>query len=65
MKEITLTIINNGEANIEMRDAQLKNPTKNRRIITSSICKLPTNTIANMPRTASNNPTILTYPMAV
>ena len=48
-----------------MREAQLKNPTKNRRIIMSSICKLPTNMIANMPRTASDNPIILTYPMAV
>ena len=59
------TIINNGEANIEMREAQLKNPTNIRRIALSSICKLPTSMITNMPKTASSNPTILTYQMAV
>lgn len=59
------TIINNGEANVEMREAQLKNLTNIPRIVLSSTCKLPTSMITNMPKTVSSNPTILTYQMAV
>lgn len=59
------TIINNGEANIEMREAQLKSPTNIRLIALSSICKLPTSMITNMPKTAKSNSSILTYQMTV
>lgn len=41
---MTNLIINNGEANIEMREAQLKHPTNIRRIELSVIFKLPTQT---------------------
>jgi len=57
--------MNNGEANIEMREAQLKSPTNIRRIALSSICKPPTSMITNMPKTAKSNPSILTYQMTV
>lgn len=60
-----LTIINNGEANIEMREAQLMNPTNILRTELSSICKLPTIMITNIPKTASSNPNILTYQITV
>jgi len=59
------TIMNNGEANIEMREAQLKNPTNIRRIALSSICKLPASMITNMPKTAKSNPSILTYQITI
>jgi len=44
-----------------MREAQLKHPTNIRRIELSVIFKLPTSMITNIPKTASNNPNILTY----
>ncbi len=59
MPEIKLTIINNGEANIDTREALLRNPTKIRRILRSIICKLPATTIAYNTKTPSNNPSIL------
>lgn len=59
MPEIKLTIINNGEANIDTREAPLSDPTKIHRIIWSIICKLPATTIANNTKTASNKPSIL------
>jgi len=43
-----------------MRDAQLKIPTKSRRITMSSICKLPINMIAKMPRTPISHKSIFT-----
>lgn len=54
-------MINNGEANIEIREAQLKHPTNIRRIELSAIFKLPTSMTTNIPKTASNSPNILTY----
>lgn len=56
-----LTIINKGEANIDMRVAQLRNPTNIRRVERLVICKLTITIIANIPKTASSNPSILTY----
>lgn len=55
-----LTIINNGEANIDIKDAQLSNPTTIRRIEKSIICKLPPTMNANRPKTASSSPSIVT-----
>ena len=65
MAKIKLTIMNNGEANIEMREAQLNNPTKSRRTRISAICKLPAKINANRPKTASSNMNILTYQIEV
>lgn len=56
-----LTIINKGEANIDMRVAQLRNPTNIRRVEKLVICKLTITIIANIPKTTSSNPSILTY----
>lgn len=54
-----LTIINNGEADIDMREAQLSNPTKIRLMTWSNICRLPSTMIANRPKTARSKPIIL------
>lgn len=53
-----LTIINNGEANMDMREATLKYPTKICRVEESNNFKLTYTMIANTPKTASNNPNI-------
>jgi len=55
-----LTIINSGEANIDMRETTVNEPTESQRIIRSVICKLPTAMIANRPSTTSSETNVLT-----
>lgn len=51
--------MNNGEANIDTREAVLKSPMTVCRIERSFMCKLPTTIIAKNPKTATSNPYIL------
>ena len=54
-KQKKLTIINNGEANIDISEAQVKNPTMRWRVGRSSKNKLADNMIANTPKIAISN----------
>lgn len=54
-----LTIMNNGEADINTKAQQLSVPTTTCRISVSLICKLPATMIANKLKSASSNPSIL------
>lgn len=60
MFKIQLTIINSGEANIDMREATLIYPTKNCRRGGSKSLMLTNTMILNRPRTATNNAEIFT-----
>jgi len=53
-----LTITNNGEANIETREPQLKNPTKYHRVSWSGICKLPATITPTTANTTKSKPSI-------
>lgn len=54
------TMINSGEANMDMREATLKDPTKTCRMEGSNSLKLTNAMAANTPKTATNNPIIFT-----
>lgn len=58
---ITRLIINSGEANIDIKEAQLREPMMMRRSSRSSINKLPSTIITNRPKTVSIHPNILNF----
>lgn len=53
--------MNNGEANIEMREATLKYPTKSRRPLESKTSMLVKTMARNTKKTAINNPDIFSW----